>query len=232
MKEYGYEPTEVPLASDALAIFVHKDNPITGLSLEELDAIFCQDQLRGFLYPIDSWGLAGLDNEWFEAPVHIYGQNGKSGGSSFFREEICKGGPLSHELTDAPGSASVILKLETDQQGIGFSSIGYTASYVKPIQIASVKGGRYVEPSFESISQGSYPLRRNLYLYIARPPKVSPAPPAAELVRFALSQQGQQLAIDFGYFPLSRTEVTRVMSKWSTSIKSAKVERPGRPIVE
>lgn len=230
VKEYGFEPTEVPVATDALAVFVHKSNPITGLSLDELDAIFCQDRRRGFLYSIDSWGLLGLDDQWFEAPVHTYGLNRKSGTSSLFREEVCKGGPLSSQLTDAPGSASVLLELETDEYGIGLSSIGYRTSDVKPIQIASVKGGRYVEPSFDSLRDGSYPLRRTIYLYIAKPPKASPMPATAELIRFALSQQGQQLAIDLEYFPLSGREVARVVSKWSPSVTAAKVEKPGRPI--
>jgi phosphate transport system substrate-binding protein len=232
VKEYGYEPTEVPVANDALAIFVHKDNPIAGLSLDELDAIFCRERRRGLNYAVDSWGLVGLMDEWFDAPIRLYGRNGKSGTSYLFREEVCKGGTFRPQLVNAQGSASVVLDLVKDPQGIGFSAIGYRTSMVKPVPIASVKGGRYVEPNFQTAMDGSYPLRRNLYLYIAKPPKTSPTPALTELVRFALSHQGQQLALDHGYFPLSLTEITRLTSKWSGSVKAAQLEAPSHPIAE
>ena len=232
VKEYGYEPTEVPVANDALAIFVHKDNPITGLSLDELDAMFCRERRRGLSYVVDSWGLVGLMDEWFDAPIRLYGRNGKSGTSYLFREEVCKGGTFRPQLVNAQGSASVVLDVSKDPQGIGFSSIGYRTSMVKPVPIASVKGGRYLEPTFQSAMDRSYPLRRNLYLYIAKPPKTAPSSALTELVRFALSQQGQQLALDHGYFPLSLIEITRLTSKWSSSVKAAQIETPARPIAE
>lgn len=232
VKEYGFEPTEVPVANDALAVFVHKDNPIRGLSLDELDAIFCRERRRGLSYDIDSWGLVGLVDEWFEAPIRLYGRNGKSGTSYLFREEVCKGGTFRPHLVNAQGSASVVLDLTKDPQGIGFSAIGYRTSMVRPVPIASVKGGRYVEPNFQTAMDGSYPLRRNLYLYIAKAPKTSAPPYLSELVRFALSAQGQQAALDHGYFPLSLTEITRLTSKWTASVKAAKVTEPARPAAE
>lgn len=226
IKEYGYEPTEVPIAVDALAVFVHKSNPISGLSLEELDAIFCYERRRGMPESIDFWGMIGLEGEWFSAPIHLYGRNEQSGTTAFFREEICKGGPLNPRLTVEPGSASVILELESDRFGIGFSSIGYRASYVKPVPIASVKGGRYVEPTFESTLDGSYPLRRYLYLYVAKPPKAAPSPAVVELIRFALSRQGQKLALDLGYYPLPSQEVSRTLARWSKAVSAAQSGSP------
>ena len=230
VREYGYEPTEVPVANDALAIFVHRDNPITGLSLDELDAAFCRERRRGLSYAVDSWGLIGVMDEWFEAPIRLYGRNSKSGTSYLFREEVCKGGTFLPQLVNATGSASVVLDVGNDPQGIGFSSISYQTSLVKPVPISQVKGGRYVEPTFQTVMDGSYPLRRNLYLYIAKPPKAAPAPALSELVRFALSRQGQKLALDHGYFPLSLTEITRLTSKWTASVKAAQIETPARSI--
>lgn len=227
VREYGYEPTEVPVASDALAIFVHKDNPIAGLSLEELDAMFCRERRRGIRYTIDSWGLVGLMDEWFETPVQLYGQNAKSGAGYFFREEICKGGTFTPRLNDVEGSASVVLELENDQYGIGFSLIGYRTPMVKPLPIAMVKGGRYVEPTFQTAMDGSYPLRRNLYLYVAKAPKSSLPPALTELIRFALSAQGQEMARDHGYVPLASPELSRLASKWSPSPKAAQADKPG-----
>lgn len=228
VKEYGYEPTEVPVANDALAIFVHKDNPISGLSLDELDGIFCRERRRGLGYVVDSWGLVGLVDDWFDAPIRLYGRNSKSGTSYLFREEVCKGGTFRSQLVNAQGSASVVLDVAKDPQGIGFSAIGYRTSMVKPVSIASVKSGRYVEPTFQTAMEGSYPLRRNLYLYIAKPPKITPTPALTELVRFALSAQGQQMALDHGYFPLPLMEITRLTTKWTLPMKAVELETSGR----
>ncbi len=220
LKEYGYEPVEVPVALDALAIFVHQDNPLAGLSLAELDSMFCRERRRGLDYPVRSWGLVGLVDDWFEAPIRIYGRDGNSGSSYFFLEEVCKGGTFFPHMVKAHGPASVVMDLMKDPQGIGFSGIGYRTSTIRPIPLASVKGGRYVEPSFQSVLDGSYPLKRTLYLYVARPPQKDPNPIVRELVRFALSQQGQQLALDHGFFPLPLAEITRVSAKWSAPAPS------------
>ena len=215
VREYGYEPTEVAIAGDALALYVHKDNPLTGLSLEELDAMFCRERQRGVPFDIDSWGLVGVMDEWFEAPVQLYGRNGTSATSAFFQEEVCNHGSLLPKLIDAEGSASVVVAVGGNPHGIGFGAIGYETSMVKSLPIASVKGGRYIEPTLQTVRNGSYPLRRNLYLYIAKPPKAQPTQPSAELVRYVLSRQGQQAAADLGYIPLASEEVTRLRAKWS-----------------
>ena len=229
VKEYGHEPAEVPVAIDALAIFVQQNNPLTGLSLDELDSVFCVERRRGLNYPVTSWGLLGLTDEWFDAPIRPYGRNGKSGTSYFFREEVCKGGTFVPQMVGGHGPASVVMDVVKDPQGIGFSGIGYQTSMVKAVPIAAVKGGRYVEASFQSVTDGSYPLRRNIFLYVARAPKTEPDPSVRELVRFVLSAQGQQIALDHGYFPLPLTEITRVLSKWSPSVKSAAVEGSSKP---
>jgi len=229
VKEYGYEPTEVQIAGDALAIYVHKDNPVTGLSLEELDAMFCHERRRGVLYDIDTWGLVGVMDEWFEAPVQLYGRNGTSATSAFFREEVCKQGSLLPQLVDAHGSASVVLDVGADIHGIGFGAVGYTTTMVKQVPIASVKGGRYIEPTRETLRDRSYPLQRNLYLYIAKPPKTPPTQPSAELVRYVLSQQGQQVALNLGYIPLPSEEVTRLRAKWSAPSKMVFTEDSSSP---
>ncbi len=229
VKEYGFEPTEVPVAIDALAVFVHRDNPLPGLSLDELDAMFCLQRHRGLPYIVDSWGLVGLHDEWFDAPVNLYGRNGNSGTSYFFREEVCKGGTFQPRMVNADGSASVVMDVMRDRFGIGFSAIGYRTSLVKPLPVAAVKGGRYVEPTFEQAMNGSYPLRRNLYLYIAHPVSLASVQPVSTLVQFALSAQGQQLAIDYGYFPLTVQEIARLRTKWSSSVKSALAPVPPHP---
>lgn len=228
VKEYGHEPSEVPVAIDALAIFVQQNNPVVGLSLDELDSVFCLERRRGLNYPLKTWGLLGLTDEWFDAPIRPYGRNGNSGTSYFFREEVCKGGTFVQHMVSGHGPASVVMDVLKDPQGIGFSGIGYRTSMVKAVPISAIKGGHYVEPSFQSVMDGSYPLRRTVYLYVARAPKSEPDPNIRELVRFALSAQGQQLVVDQGYVPLPLSEITRVLAKWSPPMNSAAIEVPPR----
>jgi phosphate transport system substrate-binding protein len=228
-REFGYEPTEVPVAVDALAVFVHKDNPIEGLSLAQLDAMFSKERRRGLEYPINTWGAAlVLEEGWAEAPVHLYGRNGNSGTATFFRDLVLNGAALKNTMTVGAGSASVVVDLVKDRLGIGFSGIGYQISGIRPVPIASVQGGRYVLPSFQSAMDGSYPLRRNLYLYVNKPSKVSAPPVLTEFVKFALSQQGQQIVLSNGYYPLPATDLTRLTMMWTTPGRSAVTEQPAK----
>jgi phosphate transport system substrate-binding protein len=228
-REFGYEPTEVPVAVDALAVFVHKDNPIQGLSLAEVDAVFSKERRRGLEYPVNVWGdVMLLEEEWAEAPIHLYGRNGNSGTASFFREHVLNGADLKKNMTVGVGSASVVIELMRDRFGIGFSSIGYRTSEIRPVPLASVQGGRYVTPTFETAMDGSYPLRRNLYLYINRPPKVAPPGPLSEFVKFALSQRGQKIVLDQGYYPLPTMELNRLTMMWTTPVRTATAEAPAK----
>ncbi len=226
MREFGYEPTEVPVAVDALAVYVHKDNPIVGLTLAELDAIFSRERRRGLKYPIEKWGHVILEDEWAEAPIRLYGRNGKSGTATFFREHVSNGAALNSSMVSEAGSASVVMDVGHDRYGIGFSGIGYRTSSVRPVPLAAVPGGKYVEPTFQTAIDGSYPLRRNLYLYVNRPPKSAPSPETAEFVKYAVSRQGQQQVISHGYYPLPTSDIARLVSLWSGPVKAASVEGP------
>ena len=215
-REFGYEPTEVPVAVDALAVFVHKDNPIEGLSLTQLDAIFSKERRRGLPYPVNTWGDAlVLEEGWTDAPINLYGRNGSSGTAAFFKEHVLNGAALKNTMTAGVGSASVVIELMKDRFGVGFSGIGYQTSEIRPVPLASVQGGRYVQPSFQTAMDGSYPLRRNLYLYINRPPKIGASPSVTEYVKFALSHQGQQIVLTHGYYPLPTTELNRLSMMWT-----------------
>jgi phosphate transport system substrate-binding protein len=228
-REFGYEPTEVPVAVDALAVFVHKDNPIEGLTLAEVDAMFSKERRRGLKYPVNSWGdVMLLEEEWAKAPVHLYGRNGNSGTASFFREHVLSGADLKKSMTVGVGSASVVIELMKDRFGIGFSGIGYRTSGLRPVPLAAVEGGRYVPPTFETAMDGSYPLRRNLYLYINRPPKGALPPPLTEYVKYSLSRQGQQIVVDEGYYPLPTMELDRLIATWSKQVQAVAGEQPNK----
>ena len=229
MREFGYEPTEVPVAVDALTVYVNRENLIIGLTLQELDAIFCKERRRGLKYRIETWGDLGLDTGWTDAQIHLYGRDSLSGTSRFFREHVCEGADFYPSLTKSAGSASVVVDVMKDRYGIGFSGIGYRTSSVRPVPLAPAPGTRYVEPTFQTIMDGSYPLRRTLYLYVNRAQKVALSPAVAEFVKFAVSLQGQEAVLKHGYFPQNTDELNRLMTTWSSAAKAVSAENRAKP---
>jgi len=225
-REFGYEPTEVQVGVDALAVYVHKDNPLPGLTLAELDAMYSDERRRGLQYNLRRWSDFLLDGDYHEAPIRMYSSNRLSGTTTFFREHVCNEAPFKKSVEVKEGPASVVLAVAQDRFGIGFGGIGYRTSEVRPLPLAPVAEGRYVEPTFQAAMDGSYPLRRPLYLYINKAPKSAVAPAVAEFVKFALSMQGQQVVLAKGYYPLPTQELTRILTLWTAPMRAAAVEAP------
>jgi phosphate transport system substrate-binding protein len=136
----GYEPLAVPIAIDAVALYVHKDNPLTGLTLDQADAIFSTARQRGYKKDIRVWGDLGLGQGWESAPIQSYGRDRKSGTRAFFQEHVLAGGEFKPTLHEEPGAASVILALSRDQLGIGYSGIGLQTSSVRILPLAEIEG--------------------------------------------------------------------------------------------
>lgn len=227
-REFGYEPTEVQVGVDALAVYVHKDNQLPGLTLAELDAIYSNERRRGLQYNLRQWSDFLLDGDYHEAPIRLYSPNHLSGTATFFREHVCNDAPFKKGVEVKAGPASVVMAVAQDRFGIGFGGIGYRTSDVRPLPLASVAEGRYVEPTFQSAMDGSYPLRRPLYLYVNKVPKSAVDSAVAEFVKFALSQQGQQVVLAKGYYPLPAQEITRILTLWTAPVRAAAVEGPSR----
>ncbi len=89
--KYGYKPTAIPVAVDALAVFVHKDNPIKHLTMEQVDAIFSSTRLCGAKTDVKTWGDLGVTGDLANKPVQLFGRNSVSGTYGYFKEEaLCK----------------------------------------------------------------------------------------------------------------------------------------------
>lgn len=220
-KRYGYAPTEIPVAADALAVFVHLDNPVTGLTLQELDAVFCKDRRRGSDHAITNWGQLGLGDEWGQAGIRLHGRNSSSGSTAFFREHVCQNGEFLSTLKPAPGAASIIVEITRDRYAAGFSGIGFRTSRVRPIALSEGKGQAFVEPNFETVINGTYPLRRHLYLYVNKAPKSVLPANVSEFIKFAMSQEGQQVVAKEGFFPLPAEELNRQLALWTQPVQAA-----------
>ncbi len=217
--KYGYKPTPVRVAVDALAVFVNKDNPIKGLSLKQIDAIFSKNRRRGMDDDIKSWGQLGLTGNWANRPIGIYGRNSASGTYGFFKKVALKKGDYKDTVKEQPGSASVVQSISVDLYSTGYSGIGYKTASVRAIPIAE-SGTDYVEPTAENALEGEYPLARFLYVYVNKVPGKALDPLTYEFLKMILSKKGQQVVVKDGYFPIANAIAQQDLSILSGSMKN------------
>lgn len=210
MKRYGYKPTAVPVAIDALAVFVNKDNPIEGLTIPQVDAIFSATRRCGYVGDITQWGQLGLEGEWAERNIQLYGRNSVSGTYGYFKEHALCGGDFKNSVNEQPGSASVVQAISASLNGIGYSGIGYTTSGVRSVPLAVAEGKPYVEASDENAVNGSYPLARFLYVYVNKHPNKPLSPLEREFLKMVLSKTGQKVVVKDGYVPLPAALVEKL----------------------
>ena len=196
--KYGYKPTAVPVAVDALAVFVHKDNPIKGLTVEQVDAIFSATRQCGHASDITKWGELGLAGEWASRTIQLYGRNSVSGTYGYFKEHaLCKG-DFKNNVNEQPGSASVVQGVTKSLNGVGYSGIGYRTSGVRAVPIAD-KQGNMEEATEANALSGKYPLSRYLFIYVNKAPNKPMAPLERAFLRMVLSKEGQAIVTKDGY---------------------------------
>lgn len=212
-KRHGYKPTPVAVAIDALVVFIHKDNPLQGLTIAQTDAIFSSTRTCGGAEDITRWGQLGLTGSWDSRPLQLYGRNSVSGTYGYFKEHaLCKG-DFKNTVNEQPGSASVVQSVSASLNGIGYSGIGYTTSSVKAVPLARVEGKPFVEATADNAANGSYPLARFLYVYINKEPGKELDPITREFLAMVLSRQGQEVVVKDGYVPLPAMVAERELAK-------------------
>jgi phosphate transport system substrate-binding protein len=201
-KKFGYKPTALRTAVDALAVFVNKDNPIRCLTIAQVDAVFSKSRRQGHREAITTWGRLGATGDWASRPISLYGRNSASGTYGFFKEHALKNGDFRDEVKEQPGSASVVQGVTVDRHGIGYSGIGYATAGVRAVPLAEAAGGQCHEATPEEAYGGTYPLARFLYVYVNRAPGKPLDPLTREFVRLVLSKDGQEAVVKDGYFPI------------------------------
>lgn len=212
-KRYGYKPTAIRVAIDALAVYVHKDNPIKGLVIPQVDAIFSATRKCGAGADITRWGDLGLTGSWANRSIQLYGRNSVSGTYGYFKKKaLCKG-DYKNSVNEQPGSASVVQSVSSSLNGIGYSGIGYKTSGVKAVPLSKKEGKPFIEATPENALDNSYPLSRYLYVYINKHPNKPIAPLEREFIKMVLSKAGQEVVIKDGYVPLSAKIAERELSK-------------------
>ncbi len=212
-RRYGYKPTLIRVAIDALAVFAHKDNPIKGLTIPQIDAIFSSTRKCGYPEDITRWGQLGLESAWKNRTIQLYGRNSVSGTYGYFKKKaLCKG-DYRNNVNEQPGSASVVQSVSASLNGIGYSGIGYITSGVRAVPLAKKAGQPFIEASPENAISGKYPLARFLYVYVNKHPNKPLPPLEREFLKMVLSNPGQKVVIKDGYIPLPKSVLEKELTK-------------------
>jgi phosphate transport system substrate-binding protein len=219
-EKFKYKPTQLPTSLDALAVFVHKDNPIKSLTLRQVDAIFSKNRKAGGDKDLKTWGDLGLDGEWKDKPISLYGRNDASGTYAFFKEHVLLNGDYKDSVKAQPGSAGVVGAVATDKFAIGYSGIGYKTADVRAVPLAKTDKSKAIEATAENVYADEYPLARYLYLTVNHKPNSELEPLRREFLKYVFSKEGQEVVIKQGYFPV--TEAVREKSLKSVGIDPKK----------
>ena len=212
-QRYGHKPTELRTSYDALAVYVHKDNPIKELSLAQVEAIFGKSRRRGFKQNVTTWGQLGLTGEWASRPIGLYGRNSASGTYGFFKELVLKNGDYKDTVKEQPGSASVVQGVTEDRYAIGYSGAGYRTSGVRAVPLSEQPAGPFFAGTYEEVTSGKYPLSRFLYMYVNKAPGKALDPLALEFLKLVMSKEGQEVVVKDGYMPLTPAIVKEELAK-------------------
>ena len=212
-KKFGYKPTEVKVAIDALAVFAHKDNPIKGLTMKQVDSIFSSTRKMGG-GDITTWDQAGLD-AWKGRSVSLFGRNSASGTYGFFQENALGKGDYKSTVKEQPGSSAVVQGVGGDLYAIGYSGIGYKTSGVRAVPLASEDGGAFFEAEYENCLSGDYPLSRFLILYVNKKPGEALDKLTLEFLKYVLTKEGQQVVEKDGYFPMPKDFAAEIVTSLS-----------------
>jgi phosphate transport system substrate-binding protein len=211
--KFGYKPTQISVAIDALAVYVNKDNPLSQITLQQADAVFSKTRKCGASADISKWGELGLTDAWSGKPISMYGRNSASGTYGFFKTVALCDGDFKDTVKEQPGSASVVQGVTEDLVGVGYSGIGYKTSGVKTLAIAAKEGEPYYDTAPETVLAGKYPLSRFLYIYVNRKPGAPLDPLVHQLLAYVLSREGQQIVVKDGYLPLPASVITGELGK-------------------
>ncbi len=184
-KQKGITPFRVSVALDGIAVFLHEDNAVGNLSFAQLKGIYTGS--------ITNWNEVGGN----DARIILYGRENNSGTYSFFKKKVLNKEDYSEYTQTLPGTAAVVNAVSKDKNGIGYGGIAW-AKRVKFAAVSVTDDGEAVIPSSETVSSGKYPISRDLYWFFNGQPDGE----LKKLVNWALSEEGQKVAVEMDYIPL------------------------------
>ncbi len=229
VKEFGYEPTGLATSIDMLAVYVHKDNPIRGLTLEQVDAIFSETRAGGYEADVVTWGQLGLTGDWQDKPISMYGRNSASGTYGYFKEHALFKGDFKKDVKEQSGSAAVVSSIANDKYAIGYSGIGYKTADVRAVPLGRAGDEELIAAEPANAYAGTYPLARFLLLYVNHEPQKELDPLRAEFLTYIFSKEGQSQVAEDGYLPVGGPVAKRELAKVGIEIELVEAMEASAP---
>jgi phosphate transport system substrate-binding protein len=195
----GYPPTVLTPCLERTAIYVNKDNPIKGLTIAQLDAMFGTECKRGAKEPCRTWGQLGLTGEWAKLPVNVNGRTFDTGSQVFLQEAVMLGSPLREDIVSHKSNIGIVEAVAKDKGAIGFGGLSYATGDVKAVPLALHEGQPFVAIDSPEADQGLYPLVRRLQLVVKHDPQQALDPVEREFIKYVFSQMGQEDVIKAGF---------------------------------
>ena len=201
-----------PQRTTAQAIFVNEKNPLTGLTVTQIDAIFGRERRQGSPTAITRWGQLGLTGEWADRPITIFIPNRITPNAMSVQISVLKGGAWSAAVHEG-SIAEVAAAVANDPGAIAFGGFEEGGAGLKTLAIAAKAGGEFIPGSAANAASGRYPLTRYMYIRLNREPGQPLKPQVREFLRFILSREGQEFIPTSAYFPLRADEIAEELAK-------------------
>jgi len=226
--KFGYKPLAIRVATGSVGslgktatsvVLVDKNNPIKGLTMAQLDAIYSKTRLRGHA-DIKTWGDLGLTGEWAQRPIHLYGLKPVNGIEQFLKGVLLKGGEYKDGIQFVKGKgfshAFTVAAEDMGQHpgGLTYALLANVTPNVKVLPLAEKDGDSFVAPTVEHVYSHRYPLSRYVYIFVNRPPGKPLEPKIKEFLKAVLSREGQDIVAHEGvYIPLTPQMVREELAK-------------------
>jgi len=201
IERYGYPPRELSVARDALLLVVHRHNPLASLTREQADAIFSTSLDCGGLRPIRRWEDLLPEEQWPYGKIALHGRNLASGTHGLFQDRALCNGEFRRDISEHPGSSAVIAAVGESPNAMGYAGYNHVTPMVRALPLINDEGSA-ISPSVATIQDDSYPLSRDLYLYVNLPPGDTLPPAEQAFIELIFSEEGQQIVQAAGFVPL------------------------------
>lgn len=212
IEKYNMRPIAIGVALDPLAVFVNIKNPISRLSLPELDAIFSRTRKGGYHSDIKNWGHFNQGTQWKNLEISLFTRNNLSGTYAYFRKKALFKGEYKDSIIIQEDSAAIIQRISDHIGGIGYSGIGYKSPGVKYLKLSKHINDPAYTPSYKNILANRYPISRPLYVYVVHQTQKAIPYRVKEFIKFILSKEGQKITLKNGYMPLSSQTANRQLN--------------------
>ncbi len=192
-QQAGYEVREYVVASDAIAVVVHPENPVNQLTLEQIARIYKAE--------INNWAELGGEDR----PIVRVSRETNSGTHVYFLESVIRLGNskdksiFSSDTLLLPSSEGIIAEVRDNRNAIGYDGLGYITPEVKVITVASEPDGEYIYPTVATVMNDEYPISRDLYMYTHEERQGA----LKDYIDWILGEEAQEIVRELGFVPIT-----------------------------